>query len=155
MYQKFIAWCSEYLIYSGAFVVIIFFLQQTTLYGMLLKVCTMFCTVVLLWYIGALLKFIIRKERPNKDKRTVVLRDRYSFPSMHALTISAASTYVYMYNTILGIVMYCIALIIMYTRVRAHMHYMVDMVAGFCIGIIFAYIFSPLFEKYISLFLLS
>ncbi len=155
MGQKYISWCAEYLIFVGAFIVLIFLSTQSTVYDSLLKFLTLVTIVVSLWYIGAFLKFFIRKERPKEKLHNIIERDRYTFPSMHALTISSASSYICMYSQFFGFIMFVIAFIIMCARVRTHMHYMVDMIAGFCFGAIFAYIFSPFFEKYIILFLLS
>lgn len=155
MKQKIISWCAEYLIFVGGIVVLFFLISQPTFNEAILKSLTVTVTVISLWYVGAFLKFTIRKERPIREKGEMVERDRYAFPSMHALTITSASTYLIIYNLFYGIVLYLIALIIMYARIRTHMHYVVDMAAGFCFGMIFTLIFSPIFEKYISALLVG
>ncbi len=152
MKQKIISWCAEYLIFVGAVVVLFFLISQPTFQTGIYMFLAMAVTISSLWFLGAILKFLIRKERPKEKYKNIIERDRYAFPSMHALTISSAFTYVIMFNYLYGVILFLIAFVIMYSRVRTHMHYMADMIAGFCLGVIFTYIFSPIFEKYISLF---
>lgn len=137
----------------GAFAVVIFLIVQPTIHDSILKLIVMTLVTISLWYLGAALKFLIRKDRPVDRNDNLKLRDRYTFPSMHALTISSASVYIYMHNFLFGLVMFSISFIIMYSRVRTKMHYITDVIGGFLIGITLTLIFAPLFEKYVSVLL--
>lgn len=114
---------------------------------------TVTITITSLWFVGACIKYVIRKERPHREQKTNVERDRYAFPSMHALTLAGVSAYVGMHSVVFGGLLYAVTCIVMYARVRTRMHYAVDMFAGFFLGIIYVYTLSPLLEKYISFFL--
>ncbi len=153
MKQKIFLWCAEYMVYVGALVVCVFLFQQPALYRAIVMFLTMVITITSLWFIGACLKYVIRKERPHREQKTNVERDRYAFPSMHALTLAGASAYIGMHSVVYGCLMYAIACTVMYARVRTRMHYAVDMFAGFFLGIVYVYTLSPLIEKYISFFL--
>ncbi len=152
MKQKIISWCAEYLIFVGAIVVLFFLILQSTFQTGIYMFFTIALTITSLWFLGAILKFLIRKERPKEKLHNMIERDRYAFPSMHALTISSAFTYVLMFDYLYGVILFLIAFIIMFARVRTHMHYVVDMIAGFLLGVIYTFMFAPVFEKYISLF---
>ncbi len=150
MKQRIISWCAEYLIFVGAIVVLFFLISQPTFQTGIYMFLAMAVTIASLWFLGATLKFLIRKERPKEKLHNMIERDRYAFPSMHALTISSAFTYVIMFDYLYGSVLFLIAFLIMYSRVRTHMHYVVDMIAGFLLGVVYTFIFAPIFEKYIS-----
>lgn len=153
MKQKLISFCAEYLIFVGALVVIVLVLNQVSLYESIRIIGNISVTIISLWFLGAFLKYIIRKERPKVMKRLGVERDRYAFPSMHALTLAASATFVIMHNIYLGVIAYAIAFIVMYARVKTHMHFAVDMIAGFCLGVVFTYIFSPAIDNCLSILL--
>ena len=153
MRQKFISFCAEYFIYVGALLVLVLVIQQENFYDSMLVFGTIASTIVLLWFFGAFLKYVIRKERPSVEKRLSKERDRYAFPSMHALTLVSSATFMSMHDVRIGILAYIVAILVMYARVKTHMHYAIDMVAGFFLGAVFTYLCSPLIEKYlISLF---
>lgn len=153
MKEKTTSLFAEYGIYTGGFVVLLFIYQQETIHGALSHFFTLGVLTFSVWIIGALLKYSIRKERPHVEKRLSILRDRYSFPSMHALTLSTVATYVSMSSLYLGLFIFLIAFIVMYARIRTHMHFAVDMVAGFFFGVVYAITLSPSIEKYLSLIL--
>lgn len=135
MKRKIILWCAEYLVYIEAGIVLLFIAKQKTVMESIIQIGTIGILTIVIWYLGALLKFLIRKERPEGDK-VPILRDRYSFPSMHAVTVISASTYVLLQNIYLGVAMYVIAFLLMYSRVKSSMHYWIDMIGGVLIGVV-------------------
>jgi membrane-associated phospholipid phosphatase len=153
MKQKLLLFCSEYFIFVGAFLMMWLVIGQDTVMESWVMLGTVAVTIISLWFIGALLKYTIRKERPSKELRKNIERDRYAFPSMHALTLASSACYIGMHNLYLGVIACAIAFIVMYARVKTHMHYAVDMIAGFCFGAIYTYTLSPYIEQYVSAFL--
>jgi membrane-associated phospholipid phosphatase len=153
MKQRIISFCAEYGVFVGAFVAIVLVVQQDSMYNGVRMIGVLGATIMLLWIFGVLLKYIIRKERPSGRLANMIMRDRYTFPSMHALTLSSATYYVFTHNVTLGILMICITLLVIIARVQTRMHYISDMIAGCCIGIVFTYITTPYIEKYISVFI--
>lgn len=133
--------------------VVILVTKQGGIYDSVRMIGVLGTTIILLWIFGATLKYIIRKERPSGSLVNMVMRDRYTFPSMHALTLSSASYYVFTHNVTLGVVMIGVTLLVLIARVQTRMHYISDMIAGCFIGITFTYFITPYIEKYISIFL--
>lgn len=152
MKLKVLRFIAEYFVFVGAGVVMVLVAMQGSMYDSVKMVLVLGVTIILLWFFGALLKYIIRKERPSGRFANMVMRDKYTFPSMHALTLSSTTYFVLTYNIILGIVMVCITLLVIIARVKTRMHYISDMVAGVCIGVVFSYMVLPFAEKYISTF---
>lgn len=153
MKLKVLQFIAEYFIFVGAGVVMILVAKQGGIYDSVRMMGVLGSTIILLWIFGAALKYMIRKERPSVRLANMVMRDRYTFPSMHALTLSSASYYVLTHDTSLGFVMICITLLVLMARVQTRMHYISDMVAGCFIGILFTYLVTPYIEKYISAFI--
>ena len=151
MKQRVISFCAEYGIYIGACGTLFFIIRQSSLHEQLFQFFTITSLICIVWVLGALLKYSIRKERPHVEKRLSILRDKYSFPSMHALTLSTVATYISVHSLYLGLFVFLIAFIVMYARIRTCMHFAVDMVAGFFFGVVYAVTFSPIIEKYLSL----
>ncbi len=152
MKLKALQFIAEYFVFVGAFVVMVLVAKQGNIYDSVRMVGVLGVTIVLLWFFGAALKYIIRKERPSGRIANMVMRDRYTFPSMHALTLSAASYYMFTHNVTLGMVMIGVTLLVLIARVQIRMHYLSDMIAGCFIGIVFTYLVTPYIEKYISMF---
>jgi membrane-associated phospholipid phosphatase len=151
MNQKFVSWCAEYLIFVEAFIVVIFVLHERSIKDASIQLCTIGLLTIAVWYSGAILKFLFRKERPEKEKK-VILRDKYSFPSMHALTAVSASTYVSIQNGYLGLLMFVITFVLMYARVKVNMHYYRDMLAGAVVGSIGTVLISGAIHDYVVIF---
>lgn len=153
MKLKALQFIAEYFVFLGALVVVILVTKQGGIYDSVRMIGVLGTTIILLWIFGATLKYIIRKERPSGSLVNMVMRDRYTFPSMHALTLSSASYYVFTHNVTLGVVMIGVTLLVLIARVQTRMHYISDMIAGCFIGITFTYFITPYIEKYISIFL--
>lgn len=151
MKLKVLRFVAEYFVFLGAFVVMVLVAQQGGIYGSVRILGVLGVTVGLLWFFGALLKYIIRRERPSGRLSNMVMRDRYTFPSMHALTLSSATYYVFTHNIGLGIIMMLITLFVLIARVETRMHYISDMIVGCILGILFTYLMLPMVVKYFSL----
>jgi membrane-associated phospholipid phosphatase len=153
MKQKIISFCAEYGVFLGAGVVMVLVAEQGGIYDSVRMILVLGVTIILIWILGALLKFIIRKERPRGRLANMIMRDKYTFPSMHALTLSSASYYVFTHSITLGVIMICITLLVTIARVQTRMHYISDMVAGCTLGIICTYFITPYIEKCSSMFI--
>ena len=148
MKQKILSFCAEYLLFAAAGVVVVFISEQGSLFNCLVMLSALTITILLLWCFGWLLKYTIRKNRPEGRDITVTYRDKYAFPSMHALTLGASTLYVYIYNFPLGVIMLVLSSVVIYARVRTRMHYIVDVIVGFCFGLLCAYYVTPFLENY-------
>lgn len=153
MKLKALQFIAEYFVFVGAGVVVLLVVKQDSIYDSVKMMGVLGVTIILLWIFGAALKYIIRKERPSGRLENMVMRDRYTFPSMHALTLSAASYYVFTHNVTLGVVMIGVTLLVLIARVQTRMHYISDMIAGCFIGILFTYFVIPYIERIITVFI--
>lgn len=153
MKLKALQFIAEYFVFVGAGVVMLLVAKQGDIYDSVKMIGVLGVTIMLLWIFGAALKYIIRKERPSGRLANMVMRDRYTFPSMHALTLSSASYYVIAHNMLLGMIMICITLLVLIARVQTRMHYISDMIAGCFIGILFTYFVTPYIERIITVFI--
>lgn len=153
MKLKVLRFIAEYFVFVGAFVVMVLVVQQGSIYDSVRMIGVLGVTIILLWFFGAVLKYIIRKERPRGRLANMVMRDRYTFPSMHALTLSSASCYVCTHDMTLGLVMVFITLLVLIARVQTRMHYISDMIAGCFIGIMFTYFLTPYIERLVTIFI--
>lgn len=153
MKQRLISFCAEYFVYAGALVVMVLIVEQETIYESLKMLGTLGFIIISLWFFGAMLKYLIRKERPQGRLANMIMRDKYTFPSMHALTLSSASYYVFTRSITLGVIMICITVLVIIARVQTRMHYISDMVAGCTLGVMCTYFITPYIEKLIIILL--
>jgi membrane-associated phospholipid phosphatase len=152
MKLKILQFIAEYFVFVGAFVVLVLVARQDGVYDSVKMIVVLGITIILLWFFGAALKCIIRKERPSGRLSNMIVRDKYTFPSMHALTLSSASYYVLIHNITLGVIMIGVTVLVLIARVKTRMHYISDMIAGSVLGIVFTYFAIPCIEKYVSMF---
>ncbi|KKP87211.1 MAG: hypothetical protein UR90_C0011G0011, partial [Parcubacteria group bacterium GW2011_GWC1_35_8] len=64
----------------------------------------------------------------------------YSFPSNHAATFSALGLSIYFYKKNIGILLLIFALLIGLARIIAGVHFPVDILGGFILGILVSFI---------------
>jgi len=93
------------------------------------------------WFIATLLKEFLQNPRPY-DALTGVVKlfdpnDSFSLPSGHATFFSALAVALYFYHRRLGLLFGFGALLIGLARVISGIHYPVDILAGFGLGIVF------------------
>lgn len=107
-------------------------------------------TGILAWGMGNLLKSIFKVNRPFitfTEVRTLVPESGFSFPSLHSTLITALAFAVYFKNKKFGYICLFIALLIGLSRVVVGVHYPLDVLGGFILGFIVAYIVHIISNK--------
>lgn len=107
------------------------------------EIVLVFGSTLLAWSFTALLKQLIASPRPFllfQDINPLFYHGGFnSFPSNHATFFAALATALYMYHPRLGALYYLIALAIGVARVAAGVHFPIDILAGFAIGVLVTY----------------
>lgn len=110
----------------------------------LFELVTVFGSVVLSWAIVVLLKWIVSAPRPFLYFDTINPLFYYggynSFPSGHATFFSALATALWFYHPRMGVVYFVCALVIGFARVASGVHFPIDIVGGFALGILTTYV---------------
>jgi len=99
-----------------------------------------FLTVLILWILSEVLKFIFPTGRPfialQEIKPLFLFRGNDSFPSGHSIIFSGIAVIMYLENKKNGILFIISALLIGFARIVAGVHFFEDVIAGFAIGAI-------------------
>ena len=108
----------------------------------------LFCLVLFLGYLSVFLKNIFRIKRPNSSLWKTEANG-YSFPSGHALCSAGFWSYLVMllrkkWLTIIGCV---IIFFVAFSRVYLGIHFLLDVIGGFLIGVVIALLFYYLEMK--------
>ncbi|GHB71020.1 phosphatase PAP2 family protein [Streptomyces cirratus] len=95
--------------------------------------------VVLAYAANALIKALVREERPCRTLHTVTLEvcpgpDDWSFPSNHAAIAAAAAAALWLVDRGLGVIAALAALLMALSRVWVGAHYPHDVVLGLAVG---------------------
>lgn len=112
---------------------------------------TAFFSPVIIWIIVAILKEIFNSPRPFilfNDKVVPLFTHggMDSFPSGHAAFFGAMAISVFFVNKKLGFIYVIIALLIGIARIASGIHFPIDILAGYILGIILSLIFNLLFK---------
>ena len=115
------------------------------------EVSAFFLTSGLAWGVTILLKYIFSSPRPFISVLDAHVLLSYvgfdSFPSGHATFFAALATSVYLFHKKSGRVLYVCALIIGVARIMAGLHFPIDIISGYVIGIIIATVAHKLIIK--------
>jgi undecaprenyl-diphosphatase len=100
------------------------------------------------------LKSFFHTPRPSIDGVTpfTVCPTDYSFPSGHAATAFAAAYILSFYDKKRRAFYYAVAVLIAYSRIYLHCHYLIDVVGGAVIGVIISRLVLMLPGKRVGLF---
>ena len=126
---------AEYLIYALLILVPLF-----VVVGWVKLSVRVFIAVAVSFFLAAGLKEVFPTVRPFVTEGIVplVAAPGAAFPSQHTAVASALALAVFFEHKALGTVLVWLALLIGLARVLAHVHYPIDIVGGFVIGIITA-----------------
>jgi undecaprenyl-diphosphatase len=110
----------------------------------LYKSIIIFGPAILTFIIATVLKDMIKIDRSFVQFDKVIPlfspNQEYSFPSSHAATFSALGLSMYFYKKDIGILLLTFALLIGLARIIAGVHFPVDILGGFILGILVSFI---------------
>ena len=95
--------------------------------------------------VSELIKNIVRIQRPITDGLLVSERG-FSFPSEHSSVTMAIGIVVYSIDKKIGIALMALSILVGLSRVVLGVHYMVDVIAGWSIGILIGFLFVKFFK---------
>jgi len=109
----------------------------------------LFLSIISTWFLSSILKLIFHTPRPFVELGLVPLyiEKSFSFPSSHSAIFASTAFVLFFMNKKLGIVFMVIALLVGLSRIVIGVHYPIDVVGGFCFGIIIGYLFIKIFKK--------
>ncbi|MCX6756516.1 MAG: phosphatase PAP2 family protein [Candidatus Nomurabacteria bacterium] len=104
---------------------------------------------VLSWFAAHFLKITMMIPRPYLTENIVPLfRDSgYSFPSEHAAVCASLALSGYFMHKHLGYALMFFALLIGLSRIVIGVHYPIDVVAGYCVGVLFTSLVFKFLKK--------
>ncbi|MDQ3245093.1 MAG: phosphatase PAP2 family protein [bacterium] len=109
-----------------------------------------FFTSIFAWFMAYVLKILIHHPRPFlalPDVQALLTESDYSFPSGHATFYIALAFSIYLIHKKAGSVFIIFALFIGIARISAGVHYPLDILGGFVLGILVAYSLKKYFFK--------
>ncbi len=112
----------------------------------LLEIVLLVDSIILSWLMSWILKVYIAAPRPFLEGITPLFyHGGYtSFPSGHATVFAALTVSAFMFHKRQGYVFLIAALLIGIARIMAGVHYPIDIFAGYCVGIIGAWLMQRL-----------
>ncbi|ETB63563.1 TPA: phosphatase PAP2 family protein [Candidatus Nomurabacteria bacterium] len=151
--DKFFIFCAEYFI----FVVVIFLFlfifikHKNNIRNGLKKIIFIISPAAIGWAFTDVLKSIFDTPRPFmvfEEVKPIFLHGGLdSFPSGHSTFMAALSLSVFYFNKKIGITFFIATLIIGISRIISGVHFPIDIIGGFFIGIIFTFIFEEAFKN--------
>lgn len=108
-------------------------------------------SLVLTWGLVQLLKVLYAIPRPFLSFHDITVLLTYgandSFPSGHSAMFAALATSIFPYHRWLSLLVAFLALLIGFSRIYVGVHYPLDVLAGFCIGILVSLGIRRLFKS--------
>lgn len=95
------------------------------------------------YILANLLKLLIQADRPFvlfQNIQTLIPESGYAFPSGHSATIAAFAFAVFFKNKKLGYICFVAMLLIGLSRVVAGVHFPIDIIGGYVLGFLVAYL---------------
>lgn len=111
-----------------------------------------FSTLLTSWLLAETIKRITKIPRPFITHNTIETFTNphgYSFPSEHAAVYSALAFIAFSIDFRLGIITSIVAFVIGISRISLGVHYPVDVLTGWVLGIVVALIFTHFFKIYL------
>lgn len=103
------------------------------------------------WCVATLIKIILKTPRPFlvfKDISPLISKTDFSFPSGHATFYMALAFALYFSHKKVGYIFIFFALLIGIARIIAGVHFPIDILGGFILGILIAYLVKFLYAKF-------
>jgi undecaprenyl-diphosphatase len=128
---------AEYLIFIMAAIVLllIFWIKYKAIR---LQIINSVAASVLAWAVNAAISVIYFRPRPFVSHEAINLinksADSKSFPSDHTAIAFALAFSVYFFNRKLGILLLALAILVAFGRIYVGVHYPLDIVGGFIVG---------------------
>ncbi len=100
--------------------------------------------------IASILKILIHTPRPFlvfSDVQSLFIENSFAFPSGHAAFFSCLAMTIFFINKKVGYYFMFFAFLIGITRIASGVHFPVDILGGFAIGIAISFVFKYIFEK--------
>lgn len=116
-----------------------------------IEVIKVFGTAFLAYFISEILKFLFHTPRPFvalKEVSSLFTQGGYAFPSGHATFFSALAFSIFFLHKKAGYVFMAFALLIGLARVAAGVHFPVDILGGFVLGAIVAFLTKHLIKSF-------
>lgn len=104
----------------------------------------------LAWVIAIILKIFIHTNRPFiefANVQSLFLESGFAFPSGHAAFFFALAFIIFFSHKRVGLIFIFFALIISFARVAGGVHFPVDILGGFILAILIAYLTNYFFKK--------
>lgn len=114
------------------------------------EIVLVFFSGILAWFFATLLKIFIHTDRPFLKLPDVVsLFDKtgYAFPSGHATFFIALAFALFFSHRKVGYVFMIFAVLISLARIAAGVHFPVDILGGFVLGILTAYLVKIIYKR--------
>lgn len=110
----------------------------------------LFLSAFISWVLAFVIKNILQIRRPFIDLNIMPLYQEtgFSFPSEHMAVFTAIAVSMFFINKKAGLVFFIIAILIGLSRIVIGVHYPIDIIGGFIIGIIISLILKKIFKKY-------
>lgn len=103
--------------------------------------------------ITEIIRFFWGRPRPFVENHVNLLIDNISsksFPSGHASFFFGLSMVVYLFNKKLGLIFFAASIVISIARIYCGLHWPLDIVGGFVVGIISAFTVVTIYNKFIK-----
>lgn len=148
-----IIFCATYLQYFVIFLAVIFLLTHNEVLSTSnpikefvkkwKEILTIFFISGAAWVVAKILKTLIQTERPFLalgDVQALFSETGYAFPSGHATFFMALAVGLFFYHKKIGYVFMLFAIVIGITRIMGGVHFPVDILGGFALGALVAYL---------------
>lgn len=143
-----IIFCASYLIYISALYAVLHVFLKHDKKHQIRHLIIIFGSAVSAWVVAHFLKGMIAHPRPDLIQALIKPDDSYSFPSGHASFMSGLAFAMYGFDKRAGIFIGALALITGIARVLAGVHFWYDILGGFILGAIVAYIVVLLSKRF-------
>jgi undecaprenyl-diphosphatase len=151
--DKFFIFSAVYLPYIAIFAAFVFLLKHHEIFesqnpvGAFIEkwkeILGVFVASLVAWIVARVLKVLISTDRPVSallDIKPLFLDDSFAFPSGHATFFFTLAFIIYFHHKKSGIIFILLAGLISLARVASGVHFPIDILGGFALGALIAYL---------------